>query len=273
MVTFLKKHRVIITSAALCLFALHIASTNTRGIGGTIITGKLISFLSAPVQHTITYTIQGIGTTWTNYIYLVSVRKENDLFKNEIAKLKEENNQMKEAVFLNSRLKELLSFKENAGGTAVAANVIGIESSGWIRTVTLNKGTSDGIKQDMAVVTPLGIVGRIIDIQPATSKALIITDPRCNIDAVVQRSRIRGIVEGNGTERPALKYVTRGDDIQIGDVLISSGLSGIFPKGMVIGEVTRIEKGEDSFFMDIEVKPAADMKRLEEVLIIMEDNA
>jgi len=95
MVTFLKKHRVVITSAALCLFALHIASTNTRGIGGTIITGRLISFLSAPVQHTITYTIQGIGTIWTNYIYLVSVRKENDLFKNEIAKLKEENNQMK----------------------------------------------------------------------------------------------------------------------------------------------------------------------------------
>lgn len=272
MVSFLKKYRITITSAALCLFALHIASINTKGIGGAVITGKLISAVTLPVQYAVTYTIQGGRTVWTNYIYLVNVSEENDSLKNHIAKLKEENNHLRETLLLNSRLKELLAFKQEAAKTAVASNVIGVESAGWIKTATIDKGQSDGIRQDMAVVTPLGIVGRIIDTQPTTSKALLVTDPRSSIDAVAQRTRIRGMIQGNGTDGLALKYVNHGADMQIGDVIISSGLSGIFPKGMVIGEVSRIEKGEDNFFMDIEVKPSADIQRLEEVLIITEDN-
>ncbi|MBI3399132.1 MAG: rod shape-determining protein MreC [Deltaproteobacteria bacterium] len=270
MVSFLKKHRVIITSAALCLFSLHIASTNVKGIGGTIITGRLIAAVTSPVQYGITYTVETIKTAWTSYIYLINVSRENDVLKNDIAKLKEENNQLKEAAILNNRLQELLAFKESMAPIAVAANVIGIENTGWLRIAMIDKGFSDGIKRDMAVVTPLGIVGRIIDVQPTSSKVLLVTDPRCNIDVIVQRNRIKGITEGTGTNRLALKYVNHEDDIQVGDILISSGLGGIFPKGMVVGEVFRVEKGDDNFFMDIELKPGADLHKLEEVLIITE---
>lgn len=273
MVSFLKKYRLIITSAALCLFALHIVSTNTKGIGGTLITGRIISAVTSPVQYGITSAAKGIRHIWTSYIYLINVSRENVSLKNDMEKLKEENNQLKEAVFLNQRLKELLAFKQSIAQTSVAANVIGIESSGWVRTVKINKGQSDGIRRDMAVVTPLGIAGRVIDVQPTTSIALIVTDPRCNIDVIVQRSRTMGIVEGNGADRLTLKYVRHEDDIQIGDILLSSGLGGIFPKGMVVGEVVRVEKGADNFFMDIEVQPAADFKKLEEVLIITTDGA
>lgn len=268
MVSFLKKHRVIITSTALCLFSLHIASTNVKGIGGTIISGRVISAIASPIQYGINHTIGAIKTTWASYIYLINVSKENELLKNDIDKLKEENNQLKEAALLSNRLKELLAFKEDISGPAVAADIIGIENTGWVRTASINKGSSDGIKRDMAVVTPLGIVGRIIEVQPTTSKILLVTDPRCNIDVVVQRSRIKGITEGTGTNRLVLKYVRHEDDIQIGDKLISSGLGGIFPKGMVVGEVFRVEKGGDNFFMDIELKPGADLQKLEEVLII-----
>jgi len=268
MVSFLKKHRVIITSTALCLFSLHIASTNVKGIGGTIISGRVISAIASPIQYGINHTIGAIKATWASYVYLINVSKENILLKNDIDKLKEENNQLKEAALLSNRLKELLAFKEDISGPGVAADIIGIENTGWVRTASINKGSSDGIKRDMAVVTTLGIVGRIIEVQPTTSKILLVTDPRCNIDVVVQRSRIKGITEGTGTNRLVLKYVRHEDDIQIGDKLISSGLGGIFPKGMVVGEVFRAEKGDDNFFMDIELKPGADLQKLEEVLII-----
>ena len=268
MVSFVKKHRLIITSAILCLLALHIASTNTKGIGGTIITGKIISLVTSPVQYGISSAIKKIKTIWTSYIYLINVNMENTLLKNNIEKLREDNNQLKEALLLNNRLKEMLAFKQEAAPTAGAASVIGIESSGWIKTITINKGVSDGIGRDMVIVTPLGIAGRIIDAQSTTSKAILVTDPRCTIDVIVQRSRVKGITGGNGADRLVLKYVRHEDDVQVGDILISSGLGGIFPKGMPVGEVVRVEKGEDNFFMDVEVKPSADLKRLEDVLII-----
>jgi rod shape-determining protein MreC len=268
MVSFLKKHRLIVTSAVLCLLALHIVSTNTKGIGGSIITGRLISVVTTPLQHGIASAIKGIRNVWISYIYLINVNRENASLKNDVDKLKEENNQLIEALFLNNRLKELLAFKQNVAATSVAANVVGIESSGWIRTVTLNKGLSDNIRRDMAIATPLGIAGRVIDVQPTTSTALLVTDPRCTIDVVVQRTRTKGIAEGNGTDRLTLKYVRHEDDIQIGDILVSSGLGGIFQQGMLVGEVVRVEKGEDNFFMDIEIKPGAALKKLEEVLIV-----
>ncbi|MBI3756062.1 MAG: rod shape-determining protein MreC [Deltaproteobacteria bacterium] len=269
MTNFLKKHQLVITSAFLCLLALHIASTSTKGIGGTIITGKLISAITSPVQYGITSATKGIKSIWASYIYLINVNRENALLKNNMEKLKQENNQLQEAVFLNNRLKELLTFKQELTAATEAADVIGIENSGWIKTITINKGVSDGIKRDMVILTPLGIAGRIIDAQPTTSNALLVTDPRCAIDVIVQRTRIKGIAEGNGADRLILKYARHEDDIQVGDILISSGLGGIFPKGMVVGEIVRVEKGEDNFFMDIEAKPSADLKKLEEVLVIV----
>lgn len=268
MVSFVKKHRLIITSALLCLLALHIASTNTKGIGGTIITGKAISLVTAPAQYGITSAIKKIKTIWASYIYLINLNTENTMLKNDIDKIKEENNQLKEALLLHERLKAMLAFKQEAAPTAEAASVIGIENSGWIKTITINKGISDGVRRDMVIVTPLGIAGRIIDAQSTASKAILVTDPRCAIDVIIQRSRIKGITGGNGADRLALKYIRHEDDIQVGDILISSGLGGIFPKGMAVGEVVRVEKGEDNFFMDVEVKPSADIKRLEDVLII-----
>ncbi len=273
MVSFLKRYRLIITSVFLCLFALHTASTNIKGIGGTAITGRLVFLVTVPVQSGIIYVVEGINGAWSSYLYLVNVKKENYSLKSDIAKLKEENNRLKEESLLNNRLRELLAFKETAAATAVEANVIGIEGAGWTRTVSINKGSSDGISRDMAVITPSGIVGRIIDAQPAASKALLLTDPRSSIDVIVQRNRIKGIVEGNVSNSLTLKYIRHGEDIQIGDVLVSSGLSGMFPKGLIVGEVTRIEKGEDNFFIGIEVKPGANLQKLEEVLIMKNDIA
>lgn len=250
--------------------ALHIASTSTKGVGGTVITGKIISAITSPVQYGITSIVRGVKTLWTSYIYLINVNRENALLKNNIEKLKQENNQLLEAVFLNNRLKDLLAFKQELTAATEAADVIGIEISGWIKTITINKGVSDGIKRDMIIATPLGIAGRIIDAQSTSSKALLVTDPRCAIDVIVQRTRVKGIAEGNGADRLILKYTRHEDDVRVGDILISSGLDGIFPKGMAVGEIVRVEKGEDNFFMDIEVNPSADLKKLEEVLVVKE---
>lgn len=268
MTSFLKKHQLIITSVLLCLLALHITSRTTKGVGGTTITARIVSAVTSPIQAGITFTVEEIGTIWISYIYLVGVNKENKILQTDIARLKEENNQLKETLLLNERLTGLLSFKQEIAAASNAANVIGIESAGWVRTITINKGASDGIRRDSAVITPLGIAGRIIEVQPNVSKALLVTDPRCAIDVIIQRNRVKGIVEGTGADRLSLKYVRHEDDIQIGDVLISSGLGGIFPKGMVVGFVVRVEKGDDNFFLSIDVKPGADLRKLEEVLVI-----
>lgn len=267
-VSFLKRHHIIIASLSLALFSLHLALTDKKESTRGFILKEVLYLAASPLQNMILTVESSVTGVWGDYISLVGVKEENDSLRKTILGLQEENSRLKEDVNLNSRLKELLAFKEHAEFKTLPAGIIGVNNDGWTKTITINKGRSDGVTKDLAVISPLGVVGKIIDANNHTSVALINTDVRSDMDVLVQRSRVKGVVEGNGGESLILKYVRQIDDVQIGDQVVTSGLSGIFPKGLIVGEVTKIEKGKDNFFKYIEVRPKVDIQKLEDVLVV-----
>ncbi len=273
MFSFIRRHQIILSAFLLCLVSLHIAVNAERGIGGEVIVRGVVSTVSRPIQKGFLTLYSVFDRVWSNYIYLVGIREENRFLHETLHRLMEENNRLREELLLAERLKEILRYRNVLGIDSLAAEVTGYSSfgaAGWMRTATLDKGSRDGIRVDMAVVSPRGVVGRIIEVTSTTSTVLLITDPRSSIDAIVQRTRTKGLVEGTGSRTLRLKYIRQLDDVRPGDVLVTAGLSGIFPKGLEVGRITRVEKGEDNFFKYIEVEPTAPLDSLEEVLIIKE---
>ncbi|MEE9590950.1 MAG: rod shape-determining protein MreC [Thermodesulfobacteriota bacterium] len=272
MYSLIKKHQLIITSVILCLLSIHLISINKRGTGGSTLVGSVVSFAAAPVQSAITNISKSIKETWYGYIYLLGLKEENDLLKNKIDILENEKHRLLEEVQATKRLKDLLGFKNKKQLSLVAAEIIGTDTYGWTKTFLIGKGLDEKLERNMAVVNPYGIVGKILEVQSDTSKVLLATDPRFRVDALIQRTRTKGIIEGNSSKRLILKYLRQLDDVKIGDKIISSGLGGIFPKGLVVGEVVKVEEGEDKFFKYIEVAPGTDLDRLEEVFVIADTN-
>ncbi|MBI5642471.1 MAG: rod shape-determining protein MreC [Deltaproteobacteria bacterium] len=268
--TFIKKHQIVIASLVLALFSLHLALTGKQEIERGFILKEVLSITVSPMQRLMLGIHGSVKGVWAGYLNLVNVREENEELKSALSSLHEENNRLKEEINLNARLKQVLEYKDQSPYKSKAAAIIGYHMEPWARTVTIDKGKANGIEKDLAVITPEGVVGRITDVSTSTSKVLLHADLRSNIDVVVQRSRIKGVAEGNGADRLVLKYIRQVDDVQLGDIVITSGLSGVFPKGIMVGEVVKIEKGKDNFFKFIEVKPRVDIRKLEEVLIITE---
>jgi len=209
--------------------------------------------------------LKGIGE---RYIFLTRVQLENQELKRTVSALREENNRLKEALWTEERLKKLSYLQSQYPSVSVVAQIIARDPSRWFKTVLVNKGQKDGVTKDMAVVTSEGVVGRVIGVSPNTAKALLITDPNSALDVIVQRSRTQGIMEGKVEEVCILKYVQKNEDVQLGDKVITSSLGGIFPKGLMTGTVTKVERKRPGIFQYIEVTPSVDFSRLEEVLIL-----
>ena len=141
-------------------------------------------------------------------------------------------------------------------------------ASSWFKSCLLDKGSADGVGKGMAVITPLGVVGQVVAVTPRTAKVLLLTDPNSGIDVLVQRTRARGIVSGTLDNGTVLKYVKRSEDVQEGDRLITAGTDGVFPKGMLVGIVIRASQPQIGLFQSIELLPAVQPARVEEVLVV-----
>ena len=268
MFSLLKKHQLIITSLLLCLLSVHLIATNKRGVGGAMLVGRVVSFVATPLQVAVTGISQGVNSTWNSYLYLVNTKKENDLLHEKITLLENEKARLLEEANAARRTRELLEFKKPRTLPMVAAEIIGNDTYGWTKTFTINKGEKQGIVRNMAVVTPRGIVGKVAEVNGNNAKVLLVTDPRFRIDVVVQRNRVKGIIEGSGAGHLILKYIRQLDDVEVGDHIISSGLGGVFVKALSVGEVVRAEVGDDNFFQYVEVVPSVDLGKVEEVLIM-----
>lgn len=277
MVSFVKRYSVLLASTLLCLISLHLASTDKKGTGGEVIVRTVLSALSKPIQTSLASIYSGVSGRWQAYIYLVNLNSENESLREDIITLKAENNTLKEALERGRGLSELTAFKNSLKGQHVTAAVIGFSGldigGGWARTIILNKGYGAGIKVDTAAVTPLGLVGRIVEVDRFTSKVLLLTDPRSNVDIVIQRTRIKGLAEGSGKGGVHLRYIRQIEDVAVGDRVVTAGLSGIFGKGLFVGEIISVEEGEDNFFKDIKLRPVTDIKGLEDVLVITNEAA
>jgi rod shape-determining protein MreC len=235
----------------------------------------LLEYLDGPVGQIVRLPLeavssldQGVSAMWQQYVSLQHVADENRRLKQEMDWLRGENNQLREAAAATQRLTSLLQFKEQALPSMVAAQVIGRDSSNRYKSVILNKGDSDGIQKDMGVITPAGVVGRVVKTTGGTSVVLLLTDPNNAIAGLIQRTRDEGIVEGIPQGRARLKYIPMLSAVKEGDRVVTSGLVGGFPRGLAIGTITAIDREEGALFQTAELTPEVDLNRVEEVLVI-----
>ena len=191
------------------------------------------------------------------------------LLKRKVSLLKRENSRYQELLLANKRLRDLLNFQEGTDEPILAARVIGWDSSGLFKSIIIDKGKDDGLKINMPVVNSEGVVGRVISVSPNYAQVLLITDQNSAVDGLVQGSRGRGMLKGDGSSECFFDYVIKTHDINTDDTIVTSGLGRIFPKGLYLGIVKRINDSPNKLFKDVRVIPAVDFSKLEEVLIIL----
>jgi len=272
MLAFLRKNQVPL-SCCFCLFlSIYILTVAARGQLKNEPLGALLMWLMRPLQIASQGTANWITSLQENYDTLAGFRSENERLRKRIQSLEVERQKLLEAQATNLRLKQLLDFRSHLSGAAVTASIIANSASSWFQSCLLDKGSADGVRKGMAVVTPLGVVGQVVAVTPRTAKVLLLTDPNSGIDVLVQRTRARGIVSGSLDNGTVLKYVKRSEDIQEGDRLITSGIDGVFPKGLMVGAVIKVHKQHLGLFQFVEVLPAVQSSRVEEVLVVAAEN-
>lgn len=210
----------------------------------------------------------GVADMWSGYFALRDVHLENERLRREIEFLRGQNNQLRESAAASERLTDLLDFRKQSWPATVAARVIGRDSTNWYRGVLLDKGERDGIQQDMGVITQAGMVGRVVKTTATSSVVLLVTDPNTAVTAIIQRTRDEGLVTGTPRGLLHMKYIPLLSTVREGDIVVTSGLVGNFPKGLMIGVVKHIEKTQDDLFQSAELVPVVDFSKLEEVLVI-----
>lgn len=218
----------------------------------------------------LTHSVKKIRDTWDHYISLTKIQEDNQFLKNKIKQLKQEALKNVEQLKTFERLSKVLEYKLASENEMVLATVIGADSLSWSRMITIDRGTSDGVEKNMAVVTHKGLVGHIIQVAPGFSKVLLITDVRNAVDALDQNYRTRGVVVGKGSNTCEMKYISQDADIQVGDPVISSGLGGVFPKGLLIGKVSQVGESKEGLFKNVTITPAVKLSFLEEVFVLKE---
>jgi rod shape-determining protein MreC len=231
--------------------------------------GRIAIYLIAPFQEAASRSIRFVRDVWSHYFFLVKVAKENDDYKKALSQAIEKNTKYKELKLSNIRLRSLLKFQKAITNRALAAEVIGKDPSPWFKTIIIDKGKDGGVEKGMAVVIPEGIVGQVMDVSSDYSKVLLIIDYNSSVDALVQRNRARGIIKGGSEDRCLFKYVLRKYDITIGDTVVSSGLDGVFPKGLTVGHVSGVVRPNSGIFQEVSVTPYVDFEKLEEVLVLL----
>lgn len=252
-------------TTVVCLFALYIHS-HRRGQ-----TGKIDNFLislGGSLQRSVFYFTQGARTIVDNYFILVDLKKNNSELSRRIATLQSKVASLEEVEKENDRLRTALDFRKIEGMKLVAANVVAHDVSNDYVGIRIDKGTLDGVREGMGVLSPQGVVGRIYRISDGFSTVLTLVDPTSSIDGVVQRSRTRGIVSGQvGNLSTRMRYVDRLEDVVAGDTVVSTGFGWIFPPGLLIGYVTEVIPSPNSIVQSVILRPAVDIYRLEEVFI------
>lgn len=265
---FLRKYKTAILIIALLAIALMMLSVNLKYGAERGFFSKIVLQAVAPVQKGLNASIKSIRDAWLRYIFLVGIEEENKNLKKKINELKSVIISYQEGYLEAQRLKKLLSLTDDYNYNFIPARVIGREQAALSKTILINKGTVQGLKAGMPVVVPPGLIGRLVNVSWHASKVLLFIDENSNIDAIVQRTRIQGIISGAGSRGLILKYISKTQDVQEGDVIVSSGMGGVFPKGLLIGQVSHVDRLEASLFLKINVAPFVDFSKLEEVLVL-----
>jgi rod shape-determining protein MreC len=270
METLISRYRnVTILAVMLFLQVLGLAVQVKRGGGGEstrLIRSWTVNAV-APLEKGIVWGQSGLGNLWNNYVYLRGVRQENRDLKFEIERLRLEQVRLTDDAQQARRLQALLGFKEQYIAQTAAAQVIGSSGSEQSRSIYIDKGTSNGVAKDMAVITADGVVGKVLRAFGSTSQVLLINDQSSGVGVILDKSRLQGVVKGTSGGEVILENVMTDESVGPGERVVTSGGDQIFPKGLTVGTVMKVSPGAD-LFLNIRLKPAASLNRLEEVLVI-----
>jgi rod shape-determining protein MreC len=220
------------------------------------------------VQRALSGAVSGVRGVWNGYVGLRNARTENEQLKRQLSEMQIALQEQRALADRSRGLTKLLEMREQLSLKTTGADIIGAAATPDFRTVTIDKGSTSGLKTDMAVIAPSGVVGRIVVPSARSAKVQLLIDRNAAAGALVERSRAQGVVVGSGDDRLQMDYVSEVSDIVVGDVVVSSGIDGIYPKGVVIGHVESIEKSGGAY-RRIVVKPSVDFRSLEEVLVVL----
>ncbi len=253
-----------------CIF-LYVLSLNFRPAERMDLLQRAVSESFLPLFKGLSKVTSFADEVIGDYLLLRQIHAENESLREQVTALEQKLIDYQDAYLENLRLRRLLDFKSTIQTETIAAQVVLHDLTGWFQTLMIDKGLRDGIGVDMAVVNDEGVVGRILEVSDRYARVLLITDAGSSIDAVIQRNRVRGIVGGKDANTCVLKYVRGNLDVQEGDLVVSSGKDGVFPKGLRLGTVQGVYKDPLDLFQKIDVKPVVRLSALEEVLIIKRD--
>lgn len=268
MLEFLKKYRSVVIGTLVLFMAFMVFALNLPRKEHANPAERLVLTATAPLQKGVAVLSSSVSSLWDSYIHLVDLEKENRQLIEQLKRMNSRDIANREAVLENARLKQLLALRDSLQYRGLTARVIGEDGYPWFKTVTIDRGETDGVREGAPVIASAGIVGQIIKVAPTSARVLLFTDQASAIAGTVQRTRARGVVKGKGGARSTLEFTMREDDVKVGDLVVSSGIGRIFPKGLPIGEVHMVKKGEYGIFQQIEIRPAVNLTRLEEVLVL-----
>lgn len=264
-----KGKRNIILVFSILLFSLALMSISAKQQKGLSFLDSLAGLILSPFQNLFTQSVQSVSDGINHYFDLVNVSKENERLKFEVERLVNEKNELIERIARQKRIAGLMSYQDDRKKESLVASVIARDATQWSKVVVIDKGSKHGIKKHLAVVTNSGVIGQVIHAGPTTSKVLLTIDSRSAVDSLFQDSRVSGVVVGTGEEQCEIKFVPNTAEIKVGDRVLSSGLGGIFPKGLFIGTVSKVVKKKHGLFQEITLTPSSDLSKLEEVLVFL----
>jgi rod shape-determining protein MreC len=234
--------------------------------------GEPFHFMASQVQSAYYGFSQGVRSTTSMYLNLISIKKDNLGLKHQNAELKAQLAAMTELKLENERMMQLFQFKNKHKMELLAARVIARDILPDHATILIDRGMKDGLKPGQAVITVEGAVGHVFRVGAFTSRVMLITDRYSVVHGIVQRSRAVGIVEGKSSDHCLLRYVNKSEDVMAGDIIVTSGLDNIFPKGMPVASVENVEKKPYSVNLEVDLKPVVDPNKLEELFIVLGAN-
>ncbi len=243
------------------------AQVNSRS--GVPVLESVTSGIFSEVQRVLSGGVSGVRRLWSGYVGLRNLRAENEELKRQLAAAGIASQEQRALADRARGLEKMLELRDRVDLRTTAAQIIGAAAMPDFRTLTIDKGTRDGLGPDMAVIAPAGVVGRLVTPSARSAKVQLLIDRNAAAGAIVERTRAQGVVVGGGgNERLQMQYVSEASDVAVGDVVVTSGIDGIYPKGFIIGRVETVEKNGPAF-KRIVVKPAVDFSQLEEVLVVL----
>jgi len=273
METFFRKHSNVMTLTMLLVvqmlgLAVQVKRETDTGAPSNLLHVWAIRLI-APIEKGFVHTEASVHDVLRHYIFLRGVRRENEDLKRQLDAIRVNNVRLQEDALQARRIQTILGFKEQFIHKTIAAQVIGTSGSDKSCIIYIDRGSDDGVKPNMAVVTPDGIIGKVLHVQATTSQVLEINDQTSGVGALLVKSRLQGVVKGTPAGDVVLNNIMADEKVEVGEVVTTSGGDQIFPKGLTIGTVTAANPGRD-IFLNIRIKPAANLNRLEEVLVVTE---